>query len=43
MFGAYENALDGFNSELEDKVDELEHIGTVLDHYLTLMDLMGKG
>jgi hypothetical protein len=42
MFNAYENALDGFNSELADKTDELSHMNSMLDHYLTIMDLTGR-
>lgn len=42
MFEAYSNILDEASSKIDDHVDHLEHISSVYDHYLSLMDLFGN-
>ena len=42
MLEAYGNALDAASSKIDDHVDHLEHISSVFDHYLSLMDLFGN-
>ena len=42
MLEAYSNALDAASSKIDDHVDHLEHISSVFDHYLSLMDLFGN-
>jgi hypothetical protein len=42
MFEAYSNTLDATSSKIDDHVDHLEHISSVFDHYLSLMDLFGN-
>jgi ribosomal protein L20 len=42
MFEAYSNALGETSSKIDDHVDHLEHISSVFDHYLNLMDLFGN-
>ena len=42
MWTAYESTLDEASAELEDHVDHIEHLSSVFDHYLNLMDIFGK-
>jgi hypothetical protein len=42
MLHFYENTLSEANDKLDDHTDHLEHITDTFDHYLNLMDILGK-
>ena len=42
MLEYYENTLSAANEELDDHTDHLEHLTSVFDHYMNLMDILGK-
>jgi hypothetical protein len=42
MLHYYEDTLSAASEELADYTDHLEHMTSVFDHYLNLMDLLGK-
>lgn len=42
MLHYYEDTLSEARSELEDYTDHIEHLTSVFDHYINLMDILGK-
>jgi len=42
MLHYYEDTLSEARSELEDYTDHMEHLTEVFDHYINLMDILGK-
>lgn len=42
MLHYYEDTLSTATAELDDHTDHLEHLTSVFDHYLSLMDILGK-
>jgi hypothetical protein len=42
MLHYYEDTLSMATDELADHTDHLEHLNGVFDHYLNLMDILGK-
>jgi len=42
MLHYYEDTLSAASEELDDYTDHMEHLTGVFDHYLNLMDLLGK-
>ena len=42
MLTYYGETIDAANEELDDHTDHLEHLTSVFDHYMNLMDILGK-
>ena len=42
MMHYYSDTLDLAQEEIDDMIDHMEHLTSVFDHYLNLMDLLGK-
>jgi hypothetical protein len=42
MMHYYEDTLNAASEELADFTDHMEHLTDVFDHYLNLMDILGK-